>query len=119
MGIVEVPGAGAGGDEGKNNSEWGEPGGEAKGLASTDGQGVLRSAPRQGDGDDSQHGHDREPVGDRPEQRGDEVAVAVHVGVGIGGGLADEVEAVLPSEAVEDGHQHEKPNDNGVAHKLV
>ena len=47
------------------------------------------------------------------------MAVTVHVRVSVGGGLADEVKRVLPSEAVEDGHKNEEADHDGVAHKLV
>ena len=117
--VVEVPGAGADGDDGEEQGGRGEPRSALQGQADAGAQGILCSAPGEGDGDDAQHGADRQPVSDRPEQRRDEVAVAVHVGVGVGGSLADEVERVLPAEAVEDGHQDEETDQDGVAHELV
>ena len=119
VGVVEVPGAGAGGDEGEKQRERGEPGSALEGEAGAGAQGVLGAAPGEGDGDDAENSADREPVGDRPEQRGDEVAVAVHVGVGVGGSLADEVEGVLPAEVVEDGHEDEDADHDAVADELV
>ncbi len=47
------------------------------------------------------------------------MAVAVHVGVGVGGGVAEEVEGVLPAEVVEDGHDDEDADDDAVADELV
>ena len=47
------------------------------------------------------------------------MAVAVHVGVGVGGRLADEVEGILPAEVVEDRHEDEDADHDAVAHKLV
>src|SRR6202035_3849069 len=77
-------------------------------------------APRsQSDGDDGEQGGDGEPVGGRPEERRNEVAVAVHVRVGVGRGAAEEVEGVLPAEAEEDGIEDEDADDDAVADELV
>ena len=117
--VVEVPGAGADGDESEKQGRRDEPRSALQREAGAGAQGVFGSAAGERDGDDAQHSEDRQPVGDRPEQRGDEVAVAVHVGVGVGGDLAEEVERVLPAEVEEDGHQHEDADHDAVAHELV
>ena len=118
--VVEVPGAGAGGDDGEKQAQAG-PAGERSRRASRARARRESSAPRRAKAmeTDAQHGRDREPVGDRPEQGRDEVAVAVHVGVGVGGDLAEEVQRVLPAKAVEDGHEDEDADHDAVAHKLV
>ena len=97
--VVEVPGAGARGDEKEKHGERGQPRGALQGQAGAGAQRIFGSAPGESDGDDAQHGGDREPIGNRPEHGRDEVAVTVHVGVGVGGDLADEVQGVLPAES--------------------
>src|SRR5580704_6502141 len=117
--VVEIPSTGAGGDDGEEQRKRGKPGCEQKRLAGAGAERVLGSAARQCDGDDAEDSRDREPVDDRPEQGRNEVTVAVHVGVDIGGSLADEVEGVLPAKAVEDGHEDKEPDQDGIADKLV
>ncbi len=96
-----------------------EPRGTLQGEAGAGAKRVLGSAARQSDGDHAQRGADREPVDSRPEHGRDEMAVAVHVGVGVGGDLADEVQRVLPAERRKDLKQDEDADQDAVADKLV
>src|SRR6202044_740285 len=73
----------------------------------------------EGDGDDSQHGRGREPISKRPEHGRDEMAVAVHVGIGIGGARPKQIQRVLPAERRKDLKQNEEADHNAVAYKLV
>ena len=121
MGVVEIPGAGS-----QRRAERTAAASGARRGASLQGQparGRRResSAPRRAKAMETTPSTraDREPIDDRPEQRRHEVAVAVHVGVGVGGRLAEEIERVLPAEAEQDRHQDEDADHNAVAHKLV
>src|ERR1700730_15192732 len=89
--IVEVPGAGASSDQRKKKSERDQPWSAPKGQTCASASGLFRSTPRQGDRDDTQDCGDCKPISDRPEERGNEVAVAVHVGVSVGRRLANKI----------------------------
>ena len=47
------------------------------------------------------------------------MAVAVHIRIGIGGSISDQIESVFPTEVIQDGSDNEYANDNSVADKLV
>ena len=68
---------------------------------------------------DGEQAGDREPVSDGPEERGHEMAVAVHVRVGVGRRVAEQVERVLPAEVEKDGYDDEDADDDAVADELV
>ena len=80
---------------------------------------IVGAAARVGDRDNAEQGEDRKPISDRPEQRGHEMPVAVHVRVGVRRSRAGQVEGVLPAEVEEDGLKHEDADDDAVADELV
>ena len=47
------------------------------------------------------------------------MAIAVHVGVGVSRRLAHQVQRVLPTEAVENGHQDKESDQDAVADEFV
>ena len=119
VGVVEVPGATADGDEQEESAAGMSRGSALAGEPESRGPCIVGAAAREGDGDDGQKQADGQPIGDGPEERGHEVAVAVHVGVGVRRGVAEEVERVLPAEVEQDGLHHEDADDDAVADELV
>ena len=119
VGVVKVPGTGTNGDESEKQGGRNQAGRSLQGQPGAGAQGVFGSATREGNGDNSEHGRDRKPVGNRPEHRRDEVAVAVHVGVGVRGDLSEEIQRVFPAERWKDLQQDEDADHNAVPYKFV
>ena len=80
---------------------------------------ALRPAAREGDRDHAEDGEDREPIGDRKEERRHEVAVAIHVRVDVLRNLTRQVERIRPAEVEEHRHEHERADHDPVSHELV
>src|SRR5271170_2566246 len=76
---------------------------------------LLSTATSDRDRDHTEQSGEGQPVGGRPEQGGNEMSVSVHVGIGGAGGVADQVERVLPSEALQNGNDDEDGDDNAMA----
>jgi len=103
VGVVEVPAAAADGDEYEEDADGGEAGSAVAEEAQAGGEAVVGTADSEANGDDAEEGRDGEPVGDGPEECGDEMAVAVHVRVGVAGSVAEKVESVFPAVGLENG----------------
>src|ERR1700739_800679 len=63
VGVVKVPAAGAGGDESEKHGGLNQAGRALQGQPRTGAQGVFGTATGEGDRNHSQHGCDREPIG--------------------------------------------------------
>ena len=79
----------------------------------------LGPAARHRHANRRQRASDEQPIRRRPEQRRDEVAVAVHVGIRVRSGVPEQVQCVLPAEARQDRSDHENPYDDAMPDKLV
>jgi hypothetical protein len=119
VGVVVEPATAAEGDE-HEEEERGEQGGKAlTGEPEAGRPAFFCTAQGERDGEDGEDAHEAQPVGRRPDEAWNEVAITVHVRVGGRDGGGDEVECVLPTEVGEgDGHE-EHENDDAVADELV
>ena len=88
VGVVEVPDAAADGDE-REETRGGDEAGSALRSEAHARERQASSAPRRASAMEMtpSTAEDRKPIGDGPEERRHEVAVAVHVRVGVGGVL--------------------------------
>lgn len=82
-------------------------------------QSIVGAAASERDRDDPEKGRDGKPVGYRPEQGRNEVAVTVHITVGVGRSVVIEVESVFPPEVIKNRHHHDHADGDGVADELV
>jgi len=119
VGVVVEPASAAGGDEEKHGRGRDDAGQAQAGAAGARFPGEVAAAPVEENGENAEKAGDGEPIGEDPGEGGDEVPIAIHVGVGIGGDFAEENETVFNADAVEDGNQDEESDHDAVADELV
>ena len=119
VGIVEIPCPAAGEEqEAQGDGRHQRPQVTAAGLPAA---APVQASTVAGEGQGNQP-HDAaesQPIKDGPRHRWNEMPVTVHVGVSVGGDFAEQVEAILNAVAIEDGHQHHRPDDRGMSGELV
>ena len=119
VGIQVIPSAAGDGDDEEEDERGNETWEALRGDLGSSSPTVFGAAARECDREDSEHGHDREPIDDGPSESGDEMAVAVHVAVGVGGSLAWKIERVLETVAKQNRERDEETDDDSVADEFV
>ncbi len=119
MGVVVVPNSTADSDQqqdsrGRNQAQRALPG-EAEARRPR----VVGATPCERDRDDCEDSCYREPIGYRPKECGREVAVAVHVRIGVGRRTANEIECVFQSKVIKNRRNDEDANNDAVADKFI
>src|SRR5208283_2952908 len=117
--VVVVPEPAARSDQQEKDSGWDQARQAGSSKRPAGRPSIVGTAAGECNRDEAQKRRDCKPIGDRPEQGSDEVAVPVHVAVGIGRSVAEQVESILPAKVEHNRDQDEDPDHDTVTNELV